>query len=219
MAENKNEPTIFGARRSLVALSLAASALIMAIGAGVIYWQKSQGAAPPSAEDAIGALGRGLESATLIDDSGAPVTWGALAGRPRAVFFGFLHCPQICPVTVWELNDAMDKIGPSASGLKIEFVTVDPERDNPAALKAYFSGFDGRVRGYTGSAAEIDRVAKAFEVIYKKVPTEGDEYTMDHSAMVFLINARNEVVDVVGFGTPAEVLRQRLERLIAGAEG
>jgi protein SCO1 len=221
MTDKVNEPTILGARRSVVALSLGAMALIMAVAAGAIYVAKSrpQEAAAPAGGATFANLGQGLDTATLLDDSGASVTWASLGGQPRAVFFGFTHCPVVCPVTVWELNEALDKIGPRASALKIQFVSIDPERDRPETLKAYFSGFTGRVRGFTGSADEITRVAKAFEVIYTKTPTEGGDYTMNHTALVFLINSDNQVVDVVGYGTPAAAMTERLERLLAGAEG
>lgn len=221
MTDKVNEPTILGARRSVVALSLAAMAVIMGGSAAAIYFAKSQPsqAAAPSANATFANLGNGLENATLIDENGAQVTWASLGGQPRAVFFGFTHCPVVCPVTVWELNSALDKIGARADALKIQFVTVDPERDRPETLKAYFSGFSGRVHGFTGSAQEIERVAKAFEVIYTKSPTEGGDYTMNHTALVFLINSENQVVDVVGYGTPADAMTDRLERLLASAEG
>jgi protein SCO1/2 len=214
------EPTILGARRSVVAISLAASALVMALGAGVMLYLKSQPAEAAAPANAMFAtLGKGLETATLLDENGAPVRWGDLGGGPRAVFFGFTRCPVVCPVTVWELNQALDTVGARAAALKIHFVSVDPERDRPETLKAYFSGFDGRVRGFTGSSEEIARVAKAFEVTYEKSPTEGDDYTMNHTALVFLLNARNEVVDVVGYGTPAATMAARIERLLDGAQG
>ncbi len=141
----------------------------------------------------------------------------ALKGKPRALFFGFTHCPVICPVTVFELNDAMDKIGEPAADIVIDFVTIDPERDTPTRLREYFSGFGPRVQAYTGTPQAIARIADGYEIIYSRSALEGGDYTMDHTTTVFLINPEGEMVDVIGYGSPADVIEQRLRALVVDA--
>jgi protein SCO1 len=157
------------------------------------------------------AAGCGDDDVRLTDQNGQSVRWGDLKGRPRAVFFGFTHCPMICPVTVWELNDALDKIG--APPIAIEFITVDPERDTPARLAEYLSSFGPRVRGFTGAPEAIAKVAAMFDVTYRKTPLEAGGYTMDHTATVFLIDASGKVRDVVAYGSPPDVMQTRLRAL------
>lgn len=157
----------------------------------------------------------GADNVVLTNQLGEEVRWGTLKGAPRALFFGFTHCPVICPVTVYELTAAMDAIG--AVDLKIDFVTVDPERDTPERLREYFSGFGPRVRAYTGTAQAIARVARAHEVVYRRQALENGDYTMDHTATVFLLDARGRVADVVAYGSPPDVLQQRLRALTGGA--
>lgn len=163
----------------------------------------------------LAACGRsGADEVTLTNHRGEAVRWGALKGVPRALFFGFTHCPVICPVTVYELTDAMEKIGPN--DLVIDFVTIDPERDTPERLLEYFSGFGPRVRAYTGTPEAIAQLARAYDVTYKRQDLEAGDYTMDHTATVFLLDAQGRVADVVAYGSPPELVQQRLSALAAG---
>ncbi|MFM9862877.1 MAG: SCO family protein [Micropepsaceae bacterium] len=168
----------------------------------------------PVVADDLTKLGRGIGDAALTDEAGTAVRWQELHGRPRAVFFGFTHCPVICPVTVWELDAALKNIGKRANGVQVVFVTLDPERDTPAVMKSYFSSFGSRVRALTGPTAEIERIAKAFAVVRERVALKGDDYTLDHTAAVFLLDANGTVVDTLAYGTPQDVIVKRLENLI-----
>lgn len=171
------------------------------------------GAAAMALTGVVGCQPSGADQVVLTNHLGEVVPWRALKGVPRALFFGFTHCPVICPVTVYELTDAMDKIG--RNELLIDFVTVDPERDTPQRLREYFSGFGPRVRAYTGTPEAIASLAQAFDVIYKRQDLEGGDYTMDHTATVFLLDAQGRVADVVAYGSPPEILQSRL-RALAG---
>lgn len=163
---------------------------------------------------ALAACGRsGADDVVLTNHLGQEVRWAALKGAPRALFFGFTHCPVICPVTVYELTDAMEKIGPN--DLVIDFVTIDPERDTPERLREYFSGFGPRVRAYTGTPEAIAELARAYDVTYKRQDLEAGGYTMDHTATVFLLDAEGSVADVVAYGSPPEIVQQRLSALLA----
>ncbi len=165
----------------------------------------------------LAACGQGsADEVVLTNHLGEKVRWGSLNGAPRALFFGFTHCPVICPVTIFELTDAMDKIGENS--LVIDFVTIDPERDTPQRLREYFTGFGPRVRAYTGAADAIARLARVYEVTYKRQALEGGDYTMDHTATVFLIDAHGRTVDVVAYGSPPDVLQSRLRSLIPGGD-
>jgi protein SCO1/2 len=162
-------------------------------------------------------LGQGIGDVKLIDETGQSVAWGTLTGKPRAVFFGFTQCPVICPVTMWELDSALQRIGPKAAAIEIVFVTLDPERDTAPVLKNYFSSFKARVRGMTGASKDIKRVAEAFEVKSERVSLKETDYTLDHTAAVFLLNARGTAVDTIAYGTPQDVIERRLRQLVETA--
>ena len=186
------------------------------IGLGILgvasFAPYAQGA---SVEASLARLGRGIDSVALTDHAGKNVRWSDLNGQPRAVFFGFTRCPVICPVTVWELDTALEKIGPAGKSMQIDFVSLDPKRDTPEILRSYFSSFKGRVRALTGTDRSLNRIAEAFEVEHRKVALQGNDYTLDHTAAVFLLDARGNVLDTIAYGTPQDVIVERLNRLLA----
>jgi protein SCO1/2 len=125
---------------------------------------------------------------SLTDQNGRTVTDQDLRGRPFLVFFGFTHCPDVCPTTLFELSEVLGKLGPDAQKVSALFVTVDPERDTPTEMKDYLSSFDPHLVGLTGDPAAIAAVAKEYRVYVKKVPLDGGDYTMDHTALVYLMD-------------------------------
>lgn len=131
---------------------------------------------------------------SLVDQNGKPITNEDLKGRPFLMFFGFTHCPDVCPTTLFEVSEVLKQLGPDAGGARALFVTVDPERDTPAIMKDYLSSFDPSVVGVTGSREAIDKALKAYRVYSKKVPTEGGDYTMDHLAIVYLMDKQGRFV-------------------------
>jgi protein SCO1 len=124
----------------------------------------------------------------LEDENGKPFTDQDMKGRPYLVFFGFTHCPDICPTTLFDISQILRKLGPDADRAGALFITVDPERDTPAVLKDYLSNFDPHLRGLTGDPAAVAAALKAYRVYAKKVPTDGGDYTMDHTAVVYLMD-------------------------------
>jgi protein SCO1/2 len=124
----------------------------------------------------------------LTDQNGRTVTDQDLHGHPFLVFFGFTHCPDVCPTTLFEVSEVLGKLGPDAERVSALFITVDPERDTPAQMKDYLSSFNPRLVGLTGGAAAIAAVAKAYRVYVRKVPLDHGDYTMDHTALVFLMD-------------------------------
>lgn len=151
----------------------------------------------------------------LTDQTGATLTDADLKGRPFAVFFGFTHCPEICPTTLWEMSQALAALGPDGDRLRVLFVTVDPERDRPEMLREYLQSFDPRITGLTGTPEEVAAVAKSYRVYWRKVPTSDGDYTMDHSAMVYLMDAEGRFHDIIAYGTPEPERLAALRRLLA----
>jgi protein SCO1/2 len=125
---------------------------------------------------------------TLTDQNGGTVTDKDLRGRPFLVFFGFTHCPDVCPTALFEISEVLGKLGPDAQKVSALFVTIDPERDTPAQMKDYLSSFDPHLLGLTGDSAAIAAVAKEYRVYVKKVPLDNGDYTMDHTALVYLMD-------------------------------
>jgi protein SCO1/2 len=130
----------------------------------------------------------------LIDQNGKPITDQDLKGRPFLVFFGYTHCPDICPTTLFEIAEVLRALGPDSGRATSLFITVDPERDTPAAIKDYLSSFGPLMRGATGDAAAIAAVEKTYRVYAKKVPTEKGDYSYDHTALVYLMDKQGRFV-------------------------
>jgi protein SCO1 len=130
----------------------------------------------------------------LTDQNGRPFSDQSLRGKPFLVFFGFTHCPDVCPTALFEVSEIMRRLGPDAARAAALFISVDPERDTPAVLQEYLSSFDPHLQGLTGDPAAIAAVAKAYRVYYKKVPLEGEDYTLDHTALVYLMDKQGRFV-------------------------
>jgi protein SCO1/2 len=138
----------------------------------------------------------------------------AAAGKPFAVFFGFTHCPDVCPTTLAEMTQTLAELGAQAKDVRIYFVTVDPERDTPQALKSYMGSFDERMVGLTGSRDEIDAVIRAYRVYARKVPTKDGDYTMDHTASTYLMDGKGRLVGTLSYQEDARTRLDKLKRLI-----
>jgi len=150
----------------------------------------------------------------LVDQNGQTVTDKDMKGRPFLVFFGFTHCPDVCPTTLFEVSEIMRALGPDADKTRALFITVDPERDTPAVLKDYLSNFDPRVIGATGDEAAIRAVEKTYRVYAKKVPTDGGDYTMDHTALVYLMDKQGKFVAPFNVKRKPEVAAADLRRYL-----
>jgi protein SCO1 len=149
----------------------------------------------------------------LVTHDGKRFTHDNLLGKPAAIFFGFTHCPDVCPTTLFEMTQAMQTLGTEADRFNTVFVTVDPERDTQELLKTYLSSFDPRIIGLTGAPAAIEAVIKAYRVYARKVPLDGGGYNMDHTASVLLFDARGNFVGTLAYGENAEPRLAKLRRL------
>ncbi|TQS69895.1 SCO family protein [Rhodobacteraceae bacterium] len=188
-------------------LSLIGGGVVLAaIVAVAIVWG---GATSPPHEDQA----RGQGSYALPTTSGDMFTQASLTGGPTAVFFGFTHCPDVCPTTMGDLDLWKSEL-PEARDLKIYFITVDPERDSLDQLRDYVSWIPDVV-GVSGTRAETDDVITAFDVLAKRIDLDGGEYTMAHTAAVMLFDGEGRFVDQIPYQAPLDAVRTRLAKLEA----
>jgi len=175
------------ATRLLLILSAFLAGLVLCF--AVVLLVTGRGNAPlANTSAAIGGPFR------LTDQNGNIISDQNLKGHPTLVFFGFTHCPEVCPTALADISQIMDALGPDAGKLNAVFITVDPERDTPAVLKDYLSSFNPRLIGIGGDADALAAVAKAYRVYYKKVPLKDGDYTMDHTAIVYLMDKNVQFV-------------------------
>src|SRR6201985_985590 len=130
----------------------------------------------------------------LIDQSGATVTEKNLQGKPSIIFFGFTHCPDVCPTALFEISEILRAMGRDADRVNAYFISVDPDRDNKDAMKDYLSSFDPHLKGLTGNPEAIAKVATEYLVYSKKVPLKDGDYTMDHTALTYLMDRDGKFV-------------------------
>ena len=178
-----------GSGRSLRAVSMLGAflcGLVLVLAAIVFIAARSSSVGP-----AIAAVGGPFH---LVDQDGKAVSEADMNGRPFLVFFGFTHCPDVCPTTLFDMSQMLHALGPDAGRIGVLFITVDPERDTPAVLKDYLSSFDPHLRGLTGDQAAVDAALKAYRVYAKKVPLKDGDYTMDHTAVVYLMDKNGRFV-------------------------
>jgi protein SCO1/2 len=187
-----------------VAAGLAAIALGLAI-------YQLQAHAPATSSTAGIQMGGAFH---LVDQDGKPVSDRDLLGKPTVMFFGFTYCPDVCPTTLADMSAWLKALGPDADKLNVVYVTIDPERDTSARLKSYLTAFDPRIRGLTGSPAAIAQAAHDYNVYYQKVALQGGEYTMDHSTLIYLIDAKGHMAELVQYGTPRDQVVASLKRLV-----
>jgi protein SCO1/2 len=177
-----------GPRTARLLLVLGAFVAGLVLFSAVIFIVTGRTPSPIALPSAIGGPFK------LVDQNAKPITDQDLKGKPFLVFFGFTHCPDVCPTTLFEVSEIFRALGPEAKDVRALFVTVDPERDTPAILKDYLSNFDPRVIGVTGDAAAVAAMEKAYRVYAKKVKLDGGGYTMDHTALIYLMDKTGRFV-------------------------
>ena len=151
----------------------------------------------------------------LRDHNGNPVNENTLKGQASLVFFGFTFCPDICPTTLAEISTWLTKLNALPDQLNAIFITVDPERDTSSVMRDYISNFDPLIQGWTGTQAQISKVATIFGIKYEKqVLTDGD-YTMNHSAGVYLFDATGKLAGIIDIHEEQSVAIAKIERLIS----
>jgi protein SCO1/2 len=181
--------------------------VVAAIGATALFIL-----APPKNPQTSG-LGGGTYS--LVDHRGSAVDQTMLVGHPSIMFFGFTHCPDVCPTTMGEMAAWFAALGEDAKDLKGYFVTIDPERDTPEAVAGYASWVSDRMTGITGSPEEIAKIAKAWGIVAEKVPGENGEYTMNHTASVLLVDRNGQYFGTIAYQEDQETALAKIRRLIS----
>ncbi|WP_027570001.1 SCO family protein [Bradyrhizobium sp. URHA0013] len=167
------------AARPLVIATAFAASLIL--GLLIVFW--AMGGVSKVAQPA--AIGGPFQ---LTDQNGKAITDKNLKGKPTLIFFGYTHCPDVCPTSLFEISEVLRALGKDADKVNAVFISVDPERDTPAAMKDYLSSFDPHLEGLSGDPAETAKVITSYRVYAKKVPTKDGDYTMDHTALIYLMD-------------------------------
>ncbi|HEV7609930.1 MAG TPA: SCO family protein [Steroidobacteraceae bacterium] len=199
-------------------ISIAAIAVAAALAGVYVARLVSQPAVPSLESGTSLPQPRALAEFNLVDSHGAPQPTAALRGHPTLVFFGFTHCPDVCPTTLALLASVQKQV--AMPGLKVALISVDPERDTPEQLGKYISSFGGDLIGLTGTASEIVKTTKSFGVAASRVDLPGGDYTMDHSATVFALDSEARIVAVFTPPFNAAALTRDVARLapvLAGA--
>ena len=151
----------------------------------------------------------------MPDHSGKMRTLADFKGKAVVVFFGYTQCPDVCPTTMTEMANVMQKLGPLSDKVQVLFVTVDPERDTPELLSKYVPAFDPRFLGLVGDKAATEKMAKEFRVFYQKAPgKEAGSYTMDHTASVFLLNDQGEFEGTIAYREDSATAVAKLRKLL-----
>jgi protein SCO1/2 len=151
----------------------------------------------------------------LTDQNGRPFGKPDLLGKPSALFFGFTFCPDVCPTMLASMTAHMSKLGADADRLNVVFVSVDPERDTTEVIKAYLSSFDSRIRGLTGEKSQLDLLTKSLGIFYAKVDTGGASYSVDHSALIVLLDSHGQFFGTIAYDESPDVALMKLKRVVS----
>jgi len=150
----------------------------------------------------------------LIDSNGNKITEAAFVGSPTVLFFGFTHCPTVCPLALHRLSLLIEKLGKDQKKLKAYFITLDPERDTWKVLNKYLTGFNNRIIGITGESEKIKILAKSWGIYSKKVPLDGDNYSIDHTALIFLLKSNGNFLKTIDFEDDFELSLKEIKKLL-----
>jgi protein SCO1 len=190
--------------------------ILVALFAGALAWLTFE-VTRSDQQQAAGPYGTPF---VLSDDEGAQITQAAFRGRPTALFFGFTHCPDVCPTTLFELDGWMNTVDPEGQTLQAYMVTVDPERDTADILNGYLSNVSERIGGITGEPDAVAEMVQGFNVYARKVPLDESQpdgdYTMDHTASVFLLDEEGRFRGTIAYGENPDTAVQKLRNLIQG---
>lgn len=194
-------------RRSVLLIGLGGALVTLSLMAmGALFWF-TQG---PDAAMGIGG------AFSLVDGDGKTVTERDFRGKYMLVFFGYTFCPDVCPTTLNQVAEAMDRLGGQADRIVPIFISVDPKRDTPAVVKEFTAAFSPRLVGLTGNAEQLGKVARAFRVYFaeRRTGSGPDEYTLDHSSILYLMGPEGRFVAPVRAEGSGEQIAADLRRLL-----
>ena len=191
--------------------ALVAGFVILAAGVfiGLAHREMPRGAAGTMLASAIGGPFH------LVDQNGKRVTDADLKGKWSLVYFGYTHCPDACPTALNEIAIALDELGPKRDAVRPVFITVDPERDTSEVLKSYVTSFDAPILALTGTAEEVAQAAKGYRVYYAKHSEAGDDYSMDHSSVIYVMDPEGRFTASFTHQNTPEEIAERLKKLLA----
>ena len=183
--------------------------LVAIAAAGAAFLAFGPRFAPANAGEAIYA-----KPFSLVNQDGAPFTQADFLGRPSAFFYGFSHCPDVCPTALAEMSAILEALGPDADKLQVVFVSVDPERDTPEIMKDYVEYFDPRIAGLTGELDEVTKMTRDRYIFFEKVPTEDGDYQMEHQASIQLVTSDGRFFGTLAAEEGFDVRLAKVRRLI-----
>jgi protein SCO1/2 len=192
------------ARPLVIATAFAAS---LVVGLLIMFW--AMGGVSKVAQPA--AIGGPF---ALTDQDGKTVTDKSLKGKPTLIFFGYTHCPDVCPTALFEMSEVLRAMGKDAGKVNAYFISVDPERDTQASMKDYLSSFDPHLEGLSGDLEATNKVITAYRVYAKKVPTKDGDYSMDHTALVYLMDRDGRFVSPFNLKRSPEEAATDLKRYL-----
>jgi protein SCO1/2 len=152
----------------------------------------------------------------LASSKGGKVDTQSLIGKPFTVHFGYTHCSEVCPTMLYEMGAMLNQLGDSAKDVRVFFITVDPERDTVETMRDFLANFDPRIEGLIPTPAELQKLASEFRVFYTKVPSASSDYSMDHTASMYLFDARGRLFDTIAFGEPPEMAHEKIRKVLSG---
>ena len=210
MARNSPASPPRGSPRFVLAATVLAGLVILGAGVFLVLTMR---------DNPRGAGGTALASAIggpfhLTDQNGNRVTEADLKGKWSLIYFGYTHCPDACPTALNDIAVALDELGARRAAVRPVFITVDPERDTPEALKSYVASFDAPILALTGTQQEVAQAAKAYRVYYAKHPEPGGDYSMDHSSVIYVMDPEGRFTASFTHESSPEQIAERLKKLL-----
>ena len=183
----------------------------LALGSGFALREAMDARTPAVGQVAAVELGAPF---ALTGHDGSTVTEAAFEGRPSLLFFGFTRCPEVCPTTVYDMETWLSDLDVAPEDLGAYFVTVDPERDTPAFLADYLEPQSDRILGITGEPEAVWAMARSWKVYWQKRPVGGGDYTLDHYASVFVLDAEGRLADLIAYGEESESAKRKIAAVL-----
>lgn len=189
-------------RNPLTLLAMGCAGVFFAALVGVMFWV--------SADSARARNGPFQASFSLVDDRGAPVDEGLFKGAPSIVYFGYTHCPEVCPTTLFEVTDWLNRLGPDGEKLKAYFFSIDPQRDTPQVMHAYVTAITDRITGVTGDPGEMKKVTDGWMIHASRSFGDDSDYHMSHTTSLLLIGADGRLKGMIPYGSDGDQALQKI---------
>lgn len=202
--------------KRIILIAIAAFIFVVVATVGRFYLMSGSGSGSGSGSTSVGTVSIGGPF-TLIDQSGKMVTDADFRGKYMLIYFGYTYCPDVCPTSLSTMANALDELTPAQLDKVVPiFISVDTERDTPAALADYVPNFNDKLIGLTGTEEQIKSVARAYKTYYAKVNEDDKDgnYLMDHSSITYLMGPDGKYVAHFSHGTPADAMAKRLAEIL-----